>query len=121
MLGTVSMRKLHDVELTLPLEALVRKIEGENKKPIEEGRLKEADVAPVIGFFDDTGVPRVMIANGAQASVEDVAVELARLDFRCGRFEKNMPYSEMRHEQNRRLCRRLYRIVEQEIVLAEAE
>lgn len=121
MLGTVSMRKLHDVELTLPLEALVRKIEGERKRPIEEGRLKEADVAPVVGFFDDAGAPHIVLSKGAKPTVEEVAVELARLDFRGGRYEKNMPYSEMRHEANRRLCRRLYRIIEQEVVLAEAE
>jgi hypothetical protein len=117
----MTAKRLHDVELSLALDALVRKIEGEHKRPIEEQRLTEADVGPVVAFFDDAGAPHMALSKGATPTVEDVALELARLDLRSGRREKNMPYAEMRHEANRRLCRRLYRIVEQEIILSEVE
>jgi hypothetical protein len=114
-------RKIHEIQLTPALDTLLRKVEGLAKKPLVEDRLDGADVGPVVGFFDDTGTPHIAVSSGAQPTIADIAVELARLDFRRGRFEKNMPYYEMRHEANRRLCRRLYRIMEQEIVLVEAE
>jgi hypothetical protein len=119
--GTAAPKRLFGIQLTPQLDALVRKLEGESRQTIREDRLDAADVSSMVGFWDDAGVPHIALSKGAEATEETLATEIARLEFRGARYEKNMPYAEMRHEANRRLCRRLYRVIEQEVVLAEAE
>ncbi len=119
--GSTAARKLFGIELPEPIAKVARKIEGTAQKAIVEERSNVVEPAPVVGYFDDQGTPRLAVSKGAEPALEDIAVELVRLVFRNGRFEKNMPFAEMRHEANRRLCRRLYRIIESEVVFPEAE
>lgn len=115
-------RKLFDVELPGRTGDLLRTVEARAKQPVNELRGEHADVSPVVGFFDDTGRPFIATAEKKGApSPEAIAIEIARLWLRNNRFEKNMPYAEMRHPANQRLCRRLYRILEQEILTSECE
>ncbi|MGH7297664.1 MAG: hypothetical protein ACRELB_22190, partial [Polyangiaceae bacterium] len=119
--GTKPPRKLHGIDLRHPVDALLRKIEMSVKKSLREDVLERTDHGPVVGHFDDTGAPHVGLARGETAMLEDVALEVFRMDLRHGCYEKNMPYAEMKNEANRRFCRRLYRILEQEVVLSEVE
>jgi hypothetical protein len=119
--GTTPQRKVFGIDLMHPVDALLRKVEMTAKKALREDQLEHVDLGPMIGHFDDKGAPHVGLSKGATASIEDAALEIFRMDLRHGVFEKNMPYSEMKNEVNRRLCRRLYRILEQEVVLGEVE
>jgi hypothetical protein len=119
--GSTAAKKLFGVELPEPIAKLARKVTDMAGKPIVEDRLDVADVSPLVGYFDDRGAPHIAASKGHEPRLEEIALELTRLDFRKGRFEKNMPYAEMKHEANRRLCRRLYRIIEEEVILAESE
>src|SRR5262245_40039636 len=115
-------RKLFGLELPERVHELLRNVEGRAKQPLIEVRGEQADIAAVMGFFDDTGRPMLAFADKkGEPPLEAVAIELARLVLRNGRFEKNMPYAEMRHPANQRLCRRLYRVLEQEMTLSECE
>ncbi len=115
-------RRLFDMDLPGRVGDMLRTVEGRAKQAVSELRGEYADVAPVVGFFDDQGRPFVAAADKKAApSPEAVSLEIARLWLRHNRFEKNMPYAEMRHPANQRLCRRLYRILEQEIIASECE
>jgi hypothetical protein len=114
-------RKLFDLEMPARIAEMIKTIEGRAQRPIQQDRGEAADLSPVMGYFDDTGVPRICVAPGFTPTVETVAHEVVRLWFRNGRFEKNMPYTEMRHAGNRRLCRRLFRIIEQEVVTSDTQ
>lgn len=119
--GSTAARKLLEKELAPPIASLVRQIETERKKPFREVRLETVDVAPVVGYVDDDGTPVLAVSKGASPTEVDVVLEIARVLHRRGRVEKYMPYAEMRHEANRRLCRRLYRVIEEEVLLADVE
>jgi hypothetical protein len=116
-------RKLFGIELPDRLAAVARKVEALAGAPIGEVRGgDQVDVGAVVGYFDDEGKPFVALDEKAGApTLEGVALEVLRLQHRERRFEKNMPYAEMRHPANRRLCRRLYRILEQEVLASEGE
>jgi hypothetical protein len=117
-------RKLFDLELPARIAEIARVVEGRARQPIHEvrGGGDHGDVAPVIGFFDDTGRPTISVGEKKGAvALEAVTIEVLRLWLRNSRYEKNMPYSEMRHPANQRLCRRLYRVLEEEILNSEAE
>lgn len=116
-------RKLFDIELPERLATAVRKIEAISKGPIGEVRGGEqVDVGPIVAYFDDEGKAVIALDERAGApKLEGLGIEVLRLQHRERRFEKNMPYAEMRHPANRRLCRRLYRILEQEVLAPEGE
>jgi hypothetical protein len=113
-------RRLFDVELPPRLSDMLRIVEGRARQPVGEIRGEQADVGPCVAFFDDTGKPLVAYREKSGAPpLEMLALEVARLWHRGGKLEKYMPYSEMRHAVNQRLCRRLFRIVEEEIIISE--
>jgi len=114
-------RKLFDLDMPSRVGEMLKTIEARAQRPVLQERGEAADTAPVVGFFDDSGAPHIVVAPGFTPTVESVAQEVVRLWVRNGRFEKNMPYAEMRHPGNRKLCRRLYRIVEQEVVTSETQ
>lgn len=117
-----ALRKVFHVELPERVAAMLRIVESRAGEALVEARGDLADVGPVVGFFDDTGKPSIAVAEKkGKPSAEALAIEVARLHFRGGRFEKNMPYAEMRHQANQRLCRRLFRVIEQEVILGEVE
>lgn len=116
-----AQRKLFGVELPPRVAEVLRLVEARARQPVNEVRGEAADVAPVVGYFDDTGRPFIACREAESAPpLELVALEVSRLYHRNNRFEKNMPYAEMRHPGNQKLCRRLYRIMEEEIVISDA-
>ncbi|GIW70539.1 MAG: hypothetical protein KatS3mg102_0081 [Planctomycetota bacterium] len=111
---------LFDLELPPTVEAVVRKVEAIAGQPIAAQKVKGSLLGPCVGYFEDKSGTPVIEASGKPA-LEDVVLEVLRLALRGGRREQDMPYGELRHERNRALCARLYRIVEEEWLLPEAE
>lgn len=114
-------RKLFDVELPARVGDMLRLVETRIRQTVTELRGSDkADVSSVVGYFDDTGKPFIAYREKkGPPPLELLCLEIARLWFRNGKFEKNMPYAEMRHPANQRLCRRLYRILEGEIIVSD--
>ncbi|MHC4390024.1 MAG: hypothetical protein ACYS22_01740 [Planctomycetota bacterium] len=112
---------LFGLDLPAPILAAARKVEALAKKPIDAKKVKKAgDVAEVVGCINDDGIPEIT-AFKSKPSVERVSLEVLRLQLRNRTPERRMPYAEMRHESNRRLCTWLYRVIEQEMLLAQAQ
>jgi hypothetical protein len=115
-----AQRKLFNVELPARVAEVLRLVEMRARQPVNEVRGESADVAPLVGFFDDSGRPFIAYREKSGAPpLELLALEISRLYHRNNKFEKNMPYAEMRHPVNQKLCRRLYRVLEEEIVISE--
>lgn len=116
-------RKLFNVELPDRVAELLRVVEGRIRAPVAEVRGGDAvDIAPTVGYFDENGKPAIAYEKKSGGpGVEELTIEIARLWLRNGKFERSMPYAEMRHPGNQRLCRRLYRAIEEEILLSECE
>jgi len=114
---------LFDVELSEPIAAVVRKVEALSSQPIESTTADDdlAAVAPLVGYFDDDGKPKLACGDGHEPTEADIAVEVLRLELRDRTSEKRMPYADMRNPKNRQLCQSLYRIMENEILLALAQ
>lgn len=118
---SVESARLFDVELPEAIAAAARKVEGLCGQPIDAGKSKEVDVGRIVGFYDDGQVPRILAAPRVKPTLSEVAIEVLRLELRDRITEERMPYAEMRHAENKRLCRWLYRVMEQEILLPIAQ
>ncbi|MFC1708146.1 hypothetical protein ACFL59_15225 [Planctomycetota bacterium] len=112
---------LFGVELPEPIAAVVRKVEALAERPIQASTSDSEDVAPVMGYFAEDGTPTMKCGPEVTPDTELLALEVLRLELRKNIREDKMPYAEMRHESNRRLCKWLYRIMEQEILMSVAQ
>ncbi len=115
---SVDGTRLFDLALPEALAAAARRVTGLAGQEIDTPTVKTKDGVNLVGYFTDNGVPTIECASGYKPSLEEVALEVLRLELRGGQTEQYMPYSEMRHEMNRRLCTSLFRTVEQEVLLA---
>jgi hypothetical protein len=109
---------LFDHDLPSTVEAVVRRVEKRAGQPITTKKVKSSALGACIGYFTDEGAPQIDAVG--KPALEDVVLEVLRLQLRKGRGERDMPYGEMQHEINRALCIRLFRILEDEVLLSEA-
>lgn len=107
------------LDLPPTIETLTRRFELTHGQPIEQKNVRSHTVAKCLGYFSNDGFP--VIESHGKPSLEEVVLELLRLHLRRGEPEKLMPYAEMVHENNRILCTRLYRLMEAELLFADAE
>lgn len=114
---------MFDLELPETVAFVRRKVEALSNRPIETVTVDDEDteVSRVAGTFPEPSTPRIAVRKGVTPTVEEITVEILRLELRDRLVEGRMPYADMRHAANRKLCKHLFRVMEQEILLAVAQ
>lgn len=111
------------LELPEPIRLVARRIEALSGQPIQvHDKMPEDQVGRVAGYFVRGSGPQLARpGKKTKVTVEEVTIEILRLQHRNRTTEERLPYADMRHLGNRRLCRWLYRVMEQEILFAVAQ
>jgi len=97
-----------------------------NRVEVRSGHLVEtevgpaADIFPVLSWYDLQKRPHIA-SSEAKPDIVPLALELVRLDFRAGRGEATLPPYEVRNPANQAIARRLYRMVELEVIISRVE
>lgn len=102
------------------LAELLNRIEVRSGHLVETEVGKAADIFPVLSWYDLMKRPHIASAE-AKPDTVPLAIELVRLDFRAGRGEGTLPPYEIRNPANQLIARRLYRMIELEVLLSRVE